>query len=121
MHTIEIGGIKRPLVFGLKVFNDYAKERDIPFSEAIGSIDPEKDLSPIVDLLHLAINEAARRNESDEITKDEVWKAVDEDPSILLQATTFITESVQVMTSKLGNFTHPATPKSPGKKTKQSR
>ena len=79
MKEIIIQGTPRPIHFGLRAIDEFAKQRGAEFGQAVASTDALGSLDSIVSLTATGLNEGARRAGDDSrYTEDEVWDIFDE-------------------------------------------
>ena len=105
MKEIIIQGTPRPIHFGLRAIDEFAKQRGAEFGQAVASTDTLGSLDSIVSLTATGLNEGARRAGNDSrYTEDEVWDIFDEEPTLILAVSELFVESIVPLTDKLGDL-----------------
>lgn len=105
MIEIKIGGKVRPIHFGMRTINDFAKRTGREFGDAVTTADAVGTLDSIVAVTALALNEGARLSGREErYTEDQVWDFVDAEPGIVLDVADLFKESIDDLTGKLGDI-----------------
>ena len=105
MKEIIIQGTPRPIQFGLRAIDEFAKQRGAEFGQAVASTDALGSLDSIVSLTATGLNEGARRAGNDSrYTEDEVWDIFDEEPTLILAVSELFVESIVPLTDKLGDL-----------------
>lgn len=105
MKEIIIAGQPRPIHFGLRALNDYAKKTGGNFSAVVTTAQAMGSLDALAGITAFALNEGARLEDIDErYTEDEVWDFFDEDPRLILEVADIFRESIDALTKKLGDI-----------------
>lgn len=102
MREIKINGAFVPLYFGMRAIAEFSKKNDQNFEEVIDGGGLE-NIDKVVRLGVVGLNEGARRSGSMvRYTEDQLWDAIDENPSIITEISTAFMESVTPLMEKLG-------------------
>lgn len=105
MKEIIIQGMPRPIHFGLRAIDEFAKQRGAEFGQTVASTEALGSLDSIVALTVTGLNEGARRAGCDRrYTEDEVWDIFDEEPALILKVSELFVECIAPLTDKLGDL-----------------